>query len=346
MLATITNTVGVLGAIAWSPEIRNILAVLVGVVVLCGSVYLIVGTNIGHRAGLLVALASLFGWMTIMGAIWWIYGIGMQGEAASWKVQEVNYSTTDFAGLHESTNDDVRKLVALDELPTPQELIEEDPELVDEILPPDLTGEEREARARNITMGQIIEARPELVEELQIAETLDGWELLAQSDRQRGDAVATADAFLGEGGRGLFESSSDYLVLDAYSIGGKDGLPDDPTRWDRITTELKSMFVQPLHPTHYTVVQVRATVPECDEEAGQVSTAEDPCYTLEPGEAAPAPVIDDDAPVISVLMVRDLGDKRFPAFMITLVFGSLFALTCWALHRRDAVIAARRAATV
>lgn len=346
MLATITNAAGVLGAIAWSPEIRNILAVLVGVVVLCGSVYLIVGTNIGSRAGLLVALASLFGWMTIMGVIWWIYGIGMQGEMASWKAQEVNYSATDFTGLHESTNEKVRKLVALDELPTPQELLEENPELVDEILPPDLADEEREARAANITMGQIIEVHPELVEELQIDETLGGWELLAQADRQRGDAVATADAFLGEGGRGLFESSSEYVVLDAFAIGGKDGLPDDPTRWDRITTELKSIFVQPLHPTHYTVVQVRAAIPQCDEEAGQVSTADAPCYTIEPGEPAPVAQIDESAPLISVVMVRDLGDRRFPAFMITLVFGSLFALTCWTLHRRDAVVATRRAATV
>ena len=35
-------------------------------------------------------------------------------------------------------------------------------------------------------------------------------------------------------------------------------------------------------------------------------------------------------------MVRDLGDKRFPAFMITVVFGSCSPCTCWTLHRRDA----------
>ena len=325
MLAT---TLDILGAIAWNPEIRNILSVFVGIGVLIGSVYLLVGTNTGVRTGLLITLASLFGWMLIMGIIWWIYGIGMLGEAPAWRVEEVNYSTTDFEGLQETSNEDARSLTGLSELPTAQEILEERPELIEEILPPDLEPDELEARAANITLGQILEVDPDIAEELQIEETLDGWELLAQSDRQRGDAVATADAFLGEDGRGLFESSSDYLVLDAFAIGGKDPLVEDPSRWDRITHELKTMFVQPLHPTHYTVVQVRAV-----EHVEPV-----------PGEALPTPVIDEDAPVISVVMIRDLGDKRFPAFMITVVFGLLFALTCWTLHRRDAVVAARRAA--
>jgi hypothetical protein len=328
MLATLTD---VLGAIAWNPEIRNILSVLVGLVVLCGSVYLIVATNTGIRTGLLIALASLFGWMTIMGVIWWMYGIGMQGEPASWKVQELNYSEPDFSGLAQTTNDEVHDLVALDELPSAQEILEERPELIEQILPVDeLTPEQLEARAANVTLGQIIEAAPELVEELGIEETLGGWELLGQSDRQRGDAVATADAFVGEDGRALFESPSDYLVLDAFAAGGKDGLPEDPDRWDRIRTELKSVFVQPLHPEHFTVVQLRAV------EHVEVG----------PGEATPVPDIDEDAPIISVVMIRDLGDKRFPPFMITVVFGLLFAVTCWSLHRRDAVVAERRAAAV
>jgi hypothetical protein len=334
----------VLGAIAWSPDIRNILSVFVGIGVLIGSVYLIVATNTGIRTGLLVTLAGLFGWMATMGVIWWMYGIGMQGEAAAWHAREINYSDPDFSGLADATNEDARKLVGLGSLPTAQDILEENPELVDEILPPDLEPEEREARAANITLGQIEEVAPEIFDELDVEEVLDGWHLLAQSDRQRGDAVAAAQAFVGEAGRGLFESSTDYLVLDAFSIGGKDRLPDDPDRWDRIKLELESIFRQPLHPTHYAVVQVRAVIPECDEEAGQESTADDPCYVVTPGEAAPTPVVDEREPVVSVILIRDLGDKRFPAFMVTLVFGILFALTCWTLHRRDAVIAARRAA--
>jgi hypothetical protein len=327
MLATATN---ILGAIAWSPEIRNILSVSVGIAVLIGSVYLIVGTNVGLRTGLLVTLAGLFGWMATMGVIWWIYGIGMLGEGASWQVREINYSDRTFAALEDSTIDDARLLRNLAELPTPAELLEGDPSLVESILPvAELSEEDIEARAANINLGQIIEADPEIAEEGDFDGVLGGWHLLPQSDRQRGDAVATADAFLGPDGRGLFESSSGYLVLDAFSIGGKDPLPTDPNRWDRIWHEIHNSVIQPLHPTHYAVVQVQAVVPQ----------------ETEPGQAPPIPQIDEDAPVISVIMVRDLGDKRFPAFMVTIVFGLLFALTCWMLHRRDAVVAERRAKT-
>jgi hypothetical protein len=63
--------------------------VATGVVVLCGSVYLLLATNTGIRLGFLIAAAGLAGWMTIMGTAWWLYGIGWVGEAATWKVREV-----------------------------------------------------------------------------------------------------------------------------------------------------------------------------------------------------------------------------------------------------------------
>ena len=69
-------------AIGWEPELRGILIVIIAVVMLCGSVYLILGTNIGARLGFLVAFAALAGWMFIMGAIWWTYGIGLLGPEA------------------------------------------------------------------------------------------------------------------------------------------------------------------------------------------------------------------------------------------------------------------------
>ncbi len=72
-------------AISWEPEIRGVIVVLIGVVTLMGSVYLILGTNVGARLGLLIALAGLFGWMATMGAIWWTYGIGLKGREATWK---------------------------------------------------------------------------------------------------------------------------------------------------------------------------------------------------------------------------------------------------------------------
>jgi len=72
-------------AIGWEPELRGLLTVVLGTVAFMGSVYLILGTNMGARLGFLVALCGLAGWMALMGAIWWIYGIGLKGEDPSWQ---------------------------------------------------------------------------------------------------------------------------------------------------------------------------------------------------------------------------------------------------------------------
>jgi hypothetical protein len=72
-------------AVAWENEIRGVITVLIGFVVLCGSTYLLLGTNTGARLGFLIAFAGLFGWMFIMGAIWWIYGIGLKGPEPTWQ---------------------------------------------------------------------------------------------------------------------------------------------------------------------------------------------------------------------------------------------------------------------
>lgn len=327
LASTLDASANTLAAIAWNPEIRNILSVIVGAGVLFGSIYLLIGTNTGLRSGLLISLAALFGWMATMGAIWWIYGIGQLGAAASWQVEEVNYSGGDFSGLADASLEEAGALTVLADLPTAQDLLADDPSIAEEILPPELfepgAEEELAARSATITIGQIIEARPELAE--QYNEALDGWELLAVSDRQRGDASATADAFLGPDGRGLFESTADYLVLDVFSIGGKPSRSGD-SLLERAAHKASTIF-RFQHPTHYAVVQVQAV--EAVEE--------------KPGQAPPPPTLDEEATVISVIMVRDLGDKRFPAAMTTISCTALFLLFAWMLHRRDAVIAQVRA---
>src|SRR3954471_10078488 len=75
--------------LSWDPEIRAILVVALAVVVLPGSTYLILGTNLGARLGFLVAFAGIFGWLSIMAVIWTVYGIGYIGDAPSWKLVEV-----------------------------------------------------------------------------------------------------------------------------------------------------------------------------------------------------------------------------------------------------------------
>lgn len=72
-------------AISWQPGLRGIVVVLIAAGVLIGGTYLIVGTNVGARLGILIILAGLFGWMVIMGSMWWTYGIGLKGPVASWQ---------------------------------------------------------------------------------------------------------------------------------------------------------------------------------------------------------------------------------------------------------------------
>jgi len=70
--------------LTWNPQVRGGLYVLIAVVILCGSGVLILGTNLGGRLGFQAAAAGLFGFFVIIGATWWVYGIGPQGEAPTW----------------------------------------------------------------------------------------------------------------------------------------------------------------------------------------------------------------------------------------------------------------------
>ena len=104
-------------------------------------------------------------------------------------------------------------------------------------------------------------------------------------------------------------------------VGGKEGLPRDPDRWDRIRTQVVSAFTIQ-HPEHYAVMQVQRVI---EQEA-------------EPGQPPPIPEADPTQPVITVVMERDVGDLRFPSAMITLGSAAIFGLLCWLLHQREQIL--------
>jgi hypothetical protein len=276
----------ILAGIAWDPQIRGILATMVGVVVLMGSVHLLLATNLGNRLGFLVAATAFFGWMFLMGITWWAYGtIGMLGQAPSWQVQEVLYPTTEFADL------DAARELDTSQMPDPEELRA-------------LTGDDLEA------------ARDEL------EPTLGGeWRILPESDPSFGEAKATVDEFFLETPDVRLDVAGpeDYVSIYAFERGGKDALPDDPSRLDRITTKLKTTFWQVQHPERHAIVQIQPV----REQATVV------------GQPPPTPEANPFDPVITVVMVRDLGDVRFPAAMVTIGSGLMFWALCVALHRRD-----------
>ena len=114
-------------AINWEPQLRGIIIIIISVSVLCGSVYLIIATNIGSRLGFLFSLAGLAGWMMLMGMVWWAFGIGLKGEEPTWKpvagetILLTPSAVKDAGILHKDsalpdTVDPVEQAVAVDEL--------------------------------------------------------------------------------------------------------------------------------------------------------------------------------------------------------------------------------------
>ena len=307
----------VVGFVSWNPEIRNVLSVLIGVAVLMGSVIFLVSTNTGPRTGMLVGLACLFGWMTLMGLTWTIYGIGLKGTAPKWKVTEISFD------LKEAAQPRARNLPELDDQAKVKEILAARPDLEKKVNP--------EGKDKVISVSELVEADPTVEADFKLtAKDLGGWHILVPSDKQRGDAQASADAALGPDGKKIFEDTTKYKVVEAFDTGGKQDAyprPSDPTWYQRVFNRLETTF-HISQPEHYAIVQVQAVVPQ-----------ETP-----PGGAPPTPKFDETQPVVSVIMIRDVGNLRFPSFLFTFVFGLLFALTCWTLHRRDKLIARNRAA--
>lgn len=222
-----------IAGIAWDPQLRGLLAVGVGVVVLLGSTVLLLTTNLGSRLGFLLATSAFFGWCAIMGLTWWLYGtIGMLGEAPAWVVTEVVYSSgsTDDSGLLEADLE-LAQVLDTSALPPPEELKELDPEALAELR---------------------IEVEP----------SLSGWEILEESNTSFGEAKATVDEYFVENNNEELDLSTaaDYITVYAFERGGKIDLPANASRLDRIGRKLKTTFWQVRHPTRYAMVQVRPVV--------------------------------------------------------------------------------------
>ena len=56
-----------------------------------------------------------------------------------------------------------------------------------------------------------------------------------------------------------------------------------------------------------------------------------------------APVVDEDADVVTVVMLRNLGNRRLIPALFTIFTGIIFAVTAWMLHSRDRLAMQTRA---
>jgi len=329
-----TVNVAFIDGIGFDPFFRGFLSVLTGVVVLMGSVYLLLATNLGVRHGLLLALAGLAGWMFLMGIVWTIYGIGWRGTAPVWHLAEINvdyddvggdglaYSRVEHAshllsghagglpdsGLDGAAFDQGAVLDRLDALADPvvaQQLLAE-ANTVGEIADGDLRQEAALVASRSLDIGD--------------------WRYLVASDGSRGEALASADAFLVE--EGLF-SPGEYLPrqFGAFILDGKPVLKENANMLDRVVHTLNETILNPVYSEELIAVQVQAVVRQA---------------TL-PGQPPPVAQIDPDAPLVTVVMERDRGGPvpqlfsglRFTPAMFTLFNGLIFGVLAWNLHLRD-----------
>jgi hypothetical protein len=89
----ITAAEGIKHPNLWNPTILGVLVTLAAIGLFCGSVYLLLSTNLGARLGFLVAAASLTGFMVLLSGLWWTSGNSgidpPHGRSPSWKVVEV-----------------------------------------------------------------------------------------------------------------------------------------------------------------------------------------------------------------------------------------------------------------
>ncbi|HEX5366928.1 MAG TPA: hypothetical protein VFW63_09760 [Acidimicrobiales bacterium] len=277
------HIVTTLAGIAWDPQIRGILAVATGVLVLMGSVYLLLATNLAHRLGFLVALTGVFAWLTIHGTVWWLYppGQGPAGRAPAWEVTEIVYGDLDNSTLDEAHELDPSSL------PPPSK--------IDELSPEEL---ERVTEEHDDDLGD--------------------WKLLDASDASRGEAQTAVDALLAEGAVPGLEDANSRVFTYAFETGGKPERESDAVI-DRVTNRITNTL-RVTHPPHYAIVQLKPA-----REQGEP----------EPGQPAPPPEADEDAQTISVILERDIGQRRLPAALITTGSGMMVGLLCVMLHRRD-----------
>ena len=143
----------------------------------------------------------------------------------------------------------------------------------------------------------------------------EGWTPLAESDTQFGQASSAAATFLEE--TKTFEAG-EFKAVNVFDTGGD--------RYPMIGDfDLFAFW----HKPHHVVVEVAPLV----------------ATRTEPGRAPPVAEIDATRQHQYVFMVRNLGTRRQPAFVLMFGAGLIFFILCWLLHRRERTLVANRSAS-
>jgi hypothetical protein len=89
---TVTVATELLHKGLWYPTILGVLVVVAGIALFCGSIYVLLGTNLGARLGFLVAFTGLMGFMVILTLLWCTTASPLntlKGRIPAWQVKEV-----------------------------------------------------------------------------------------------------------------------------------------------------------------------------------------------------------------------------------------------------------------
>ncbi|WP_419944228.1 hypothetical protein [Candidatus Poriferisodalis sp.] len=301
------NAAYLLGIVSWDPVLTGYLAVIISVLVLCGSVYLLLATNLGVRLGFLVAWTGLWGWMLLMAIVWWVFGIGWIGSQPGWNALQVtgNPQTSLIPEVQQISayrvDQPPRDWIEIPVKSAEEEDDEEDADSADEIVDP-----------------EVLEAQAFVTD---IRSAADSHIVCDDADPRRLLAVNSC----------LFSAPDQYKTYRVLIRGGERyrplGIPDNV---------ITQYFFPSRGKPHYAVVQIQSYQPRADL---------DPNLIDDEGKIVKVvPVVDDDAPVYSVVMVRDHGSVRLRPALLTIFSALLFGLGCYHLHRRDQAIWAVREA--
>lgn len=138
----------------------------------------------------------------------------------------------------------------------------------------------------------------------------EGWTSLKESDPQRGQATASADEIIQIEAKEF--AAGEYVAVAVYDKGGD--------RYPKLGDSID--FLAFKHKPRYSIVEIAPLIAQ----------------RSEPGRAPARAKIDEAQPHRYVVMIRDLGAKRRPAFLIGFGSGLIFFLSAWVLHRREALL--------
>ncbi len=145
-----------------------------------------------------------------------------------------------------------------------------------------------------------------------VSDTLvaDGWTILDEADPRRGQAVAASDEIIQIEAQEF--AAGEYVSVAVYDKGGE--------RYPKLGDSLD--FIAFKHTPHYAIVEVAPVIAQ----------------RTEPGRAPARVQIDTTQPHRYVVMLKDLGSKRRPGFLIGLGSGLIFFLLVRVLHRRETLL--------